>query len=255
VSMILVAEDEPGIASFIVKGLTAAGHMATVVGDGNLALADAVSGEYDLMILDLGLPGRDGLSVLSELRIRGSTLPIVILTARDTVDTLVSGLELGASDFIAKPFRFDELLARIRTRLRDEFHREIRHHHLGDIEVDVAARRVSRGGEVVELTAREFQLFETFLDHTGQVLSRQQLLSRAWGRDYEGDSNVVDVCVLHLRKKLGPDIIRTIRGIGYRLDAPADRGVPQVPERLDELVGGGGEKIAMQCSPHSILGS
>lgn len=223
-SMILVAEDEPGIASFLVKGLSAAGHTATVVGDGNLALADAASGEFDLMILDLGLPGRDGLSVLSELRVKGSTLPIVILTARDTVDTLVSGLDLGASDFIAKPFRFDELLARIRTRLRDEFHSEIRHHHVGDIEVDVAARRVLRGGDVVELTAREFQLFETFLDHAGQVLSRQQLLSRVWGRDYEGDSNVVDVGVLHLRKKLGQDVIRTIRGIGYRLDEPAERG-------------------------------
>ena len=190
-----------------------------MVGNGNLALADAASGEFDLMILDLGLPGRDGLSVLSELRVTGSTLPIVILTARDSVDTLVSGLELGASDFIAKPFRFDELLARIRTRLRDEFHSEIRLHHVGDIEVDVAAHRVRRGGDPVELTAREFQLFESFLDHSGQVLSRQQLLSRVWGRDYEGDSNVVDVCVLHLRKKLGQDVIRTVRGVGYRLDA------------------------------------
>ena len=219
-----MAEDEPGIASFIMKGLTAAGYTATVVGDGNLAFADAVSGEYDLMILDLGLPGRDGFSVLSELQVRGSTLPVVILTARDTVDTLVTGLDLGASDFIAKPFKFDELLARLRTRLRDELHREVRHHHIGAIEVDIAARRVVRGDDVVELTAREFLLFETFLDHVGQVLSRRQLLSRVWGREYEGDSNVVDVCVLHLRKKLGPDLIRTIRGIGYRLDAPAEPG-------------------------------
>jgi DNA-binding response OmpR family regulator len=218
-SRILVAEDEPGISSFIVKGLSAAGHTATVVGDGNHALLDAGSGEFDLMVLDLGLPGRDGLSVLSELRARGSTLPIVILTARDSVDTLVTGLEMGASDFIAKPFRFDELLARIRTRLRDEAQVEVRTFQLGDIEVDVIARRVERGGAVVELTALELLLFETFLEHPGQVLSRGQLLSRVWGRDFDGDSNVVDVCVLHVRKKLGPAVIATVRGAGYRLGA------------------------------------
>ena len=216
-SRILVAEDEPGISSFIVKGLSAAGHTPTVVADGNHALLDADSGEFDLMVLDLGLPGRDGLSVLSELRARGSTLPIVILTARDSVDTLVTGLELGASDFIAKPFRFDELLARIRTRLRDEAQVEVRRYQLGEIEVDAVARRVERGGAVVELTAREFLLFETFLEHPGQVLSRQQLLSRVWGRDFDGDSNVVDVCVLHVRKRLGSAVIATVRGAGYRL--------------------------------------
>ncbi len=216
-SSILVAEDEPGIASFIVKGLVAAGHTAWVVEDGNHALSDARSGEFDLLVLDLGLPGRDGLSVLRELRERGSTLPVVILTARDSVDVLVAGLELGASDFIAKPFRFDELLARIRTRLREVAHRDVRQRHLGDIAVDLTGRTVTRSGTPVELTAKEFQLFESFLEHPGQVLSRRQLLSRVWGRDFDGDSNVVDVCVLHVRKKLGPTVISTVRGAGYRL--------------------------------------
>ena len=216
-SRILVAEDEPGIASFVAKGLAAAGHTATLVADGNHALLEARSGEFDLMVLDLGLPGRDGLSLLGELRDRGRTMPVVILTARDDVETLVTGLELGASDFIAKPFRFDELLARIRTRLREESRREVRRHELGDLVVDRSAHRVERAGSVVELTAREFHLLETFLDHPGQVLSRAQLLGRIWGRDFDGDSNVVDVCVLHVRKKLGQAVILTIRGSGYRL--------------------------------------
>ena len=219
-SRILVAEDEPGISSFVVKGLAAAGHTATVVADGNHALLDARSGDFDLMVLDLGLPGRDGLSLLAELRERGSTMPVVILTARDDVETLVTGLELGASDFIAKPFRFDELLARIRTRLREESHREVRRHELRDLVVDRAAHRVERSGSAVELTAREFQLLETFLDHPGQVLSRAQLLGQVWGRDFDGDSNVVDVCVLHLRKKLGQEVVLTVRGSGYRLGSP-----------------------------------
>jgi DNA-binding response OmpR family regulator len=216
-SRILVAEDEPGIASFVAKGLAAAGHTTTLVADGNHALLEAQSGEFDLMVLDLGLPGRDGLSLLAELRERGSTMPVVILTARDDVETLVTGLELGASDFIAKPFRFDELLARIRTRLREESHREVRRHELGDLVIDRSARRVERAGSVVELTAREFHLLETFIDHPGQVLSRTQLLGRVWGRDFDGDSNVVDVCVLHVRKKLGQEVILTVRGSGYRL--------------------------------------
>jgi DNA-binding response OmpR family regulator len=221
-SRLLVAEDEPGIASFIEKGLTAAGHTATVVADGNHALFDARSGDFDLMILDLGLPGRDGLSLLAELRERGSTMPVIILTARDNVETLVTGLELGASDFIAKPFRFDELLARVRTRLRKESHREVHRHELGDLVVDLTAHRVERAGSVIELTAREFKLLETFLDHPGQVLSRGQLLGQVWGRDFDGNSNVVDVSVLHVRKKLGQEVILTVRGSGYRLGTAAD---------------------------------
>jgi DNA-binding response OmpR family regulator len=216
-SRILVAEDEPGISSFVVKGLKAAGHAAFVVEDGESALWEARSGEFDLLVLDLGLPGMDGLSVLADLRKGGHQIPVVILTARDDVDTLVTGLDLGASDFIAKPFRFDELLARIRSRLRETGHLESKKYEFADVVVDVAARRVERAGRVVELTAKEFLLLETFLIHKGQVLSRQQLLSHVWGYDFETGSNVVDVYVRYLRKKLGSGLITTIRGVGYRM--------------------------------------
>jgi len=222
-SRILVAEDEPGISSFVVKGLKAAGHAALVVEDGDSALWEARSGEFDLLVLDLGLPGMDGLSVLSSLRKGGNQIPVVILTARDDVDTLVTGLDLGASDFIAKPFRFDELLARIRSRLRDTGHIESKKYEFADVVVDVAARRVERAGRVVELTAKEFLLLETFLTHKGQVLSRQQLLSNVWGYDFETGSNVVDVYVRYLRKKLGSGLITTVRGVGYRMGV-TDRG-------------------------------
>jgi two-component system, OmpR family, copper resistance phosphate regulon response regulator CusR len=216
-SRILVAEDEAGIASFVVKGLTADGHTATVAENGNVALSAARSGAFDLIVLDLGLPGRDGLSVLHELRRDGITVPVIILTARDTIDDLVGGLDSGADDFVAKPFRFDELLARIRSRLRETPAPPPTTLRYRDVVVDVATRRVERAGEPVELTAREFLLAETFLRHPGQVLSRQQLLSRIWGYDFDGGSNIVDVYVGYLRRKLGPDLITTVRGVGYRL--------------------------------------
>ena len=217
-----MAEDEPGISSFIAKGLKAAGHTAHVVEDGKTALWEARSGEFDLLVLDLGLPGLDGLAVLTQLRAAGSQIPVVILTARDDVDTLVTGLDLGASDFIAKPFRFDELLARIRTRLRDTGEMGSTCYQLGGVVVDLTARRVERDGQEVKLTAKEFSLLETFLAHQGQVLSRQQLLSHTWGYDFDTDSNVVDVYVRYLRRKLGPDIISTVRGMGYRMTVAAE---------------------------------
>jgi DNA-binding response OmpR family regulator len=216
-SRILIAEDEAGIASFILKGLTAHGHTATVAKDGNEVFAAGRSGAFDLIVLDLGLPGRDGLSVLRELRSEGIAIPVIILTARDTIDDLVGGLDSGADDYIAKPFRFDELLARIHTRLRAPNQPKpttLRHR---DVVLDIATRHVERAGKPVELTAREFLLAETFLTHPGHVLSRQQLLSRVWGYDFDGGSNIVDVYVGYLRRKLGSDIITTVRGTGYRL--------------------------------------
>lgn len=216
-SRILVAEDEAGISSFIVKGLTANGYTATVASDGDTALWEARSGEYDLLVLDLGLPGRDGMSVLSELRHDKSEIPVVILTARDGIDSLVGGLEAGADDFIAKPFRFDELLARIRSRLRTSRAPEESTIRNRDVEVDLSARRVERAGTRVELSGREFRILETFLRHPGQVLSRQQLISHSWGQDFVPDSNIVDVYIGYLRRKLGADLIVTIRGLGYRL--------------------------------------
>ena len=187
-------------------------------------MAAGRSGEFDLIVLDLGLPGRDGLSVLRELRSEGIEIPVIILTARDSIDDLVGGLDSGADDYIAKPFRFDELLARIRSRLRES---------APTAADDPAAwRRRCRSSrpdgwnapaKPVELTAREFLLAETFLTHPGQVLSRQQLLSRVWGYDFDGGSNVVDVYVGYLRRKLGTDIITTVRGVGYRLGDATDR--------------------------------
>ncbi len=218
-SRILVAEDERGIASFIVKGLTAEGHTATVANDGNDALAAGRSGAFDLIVLDLGLPGRDGLSVLRQLRSEGIDIPVIILTARDTIDDLVGGLDSGADDFIAKPFRFDELLARIRSRLREHHEAKSTVLQHGGVVLDPTKRHVELGGMAVELTAREFLLAETFMAHPGQVLSRQQLLSRVWGYDFDTGSNIIDVYIGYLRRKLGSGFIETVRGVGYRLGA------------------------------------
>jgi DNA-binding response OmpR family regulator len=178
------------------------------------------SKEFDLLILDLGLPGKDGLDVLNELRGRGETLPIIVLTARDSVDDTVIGLESGADDYITKPFRFEELLARIRVQLRNRHQPRVKEEtniRVSDITLDLLTREVWVKERLVELSTREFILAEVFLRHPMQVLSREQLLNRIWGYDYDPGSNIVDVYVGHLRKKFGSDRIETIRGIGYRL--------------------------------------
>lgn len=214
---VLVAEDEARIASFVAKGLRANGFAPTVVGDGVTALGHALSGDFDLLLLDIGLPTMDGFAVLQRLRQRGGSLPVIILTARDSVTDTVAGLEGGADDYISKPFRFEELLARIRLRLRDERAPEVTVLRNGDLALDLRTRRAAVGDTTVELTAREFVLAETFLRNKGQVLSREQLLSNVWGYDFDPGSNVVDVYVRYLRRKLGNDRIETVRGMGYRL--------------------------------------
>ncbi|MGA9378578.1 MAG: response regulator transcription factor [Phormidium sp.] len=216
---ILIAEDEPRIASFLEKGLKANGFTTVIVDDGQAAARMADSKDFDLLILDLGLPGKDGLEVLEELRGRGETLPVIILTARDDVADKVAGLEGGADDYVTKPFRFEELLARVRVRLRDRTtfaKKDDLILQVADILIDLRSRKVSVGDRYVELSAREFILAETFLRHPGQVLSREQLLSSVWGYDYDPNSNIVDVYVGYLRKKLGSDKIETVRGMGYR---------------------------------------
>ena len=220
---ILIAEDEERIASFIEKGLRANGFTTTVAGDGHEAIALARSGDFDLMILDLGLPGRDGTDVLRELREWDRQTPVVILTARDGLTDKVAGLEAGADDYVTKPFRFEELLARVRVRLRDERAPEPTMLRAAGCALDLRTRRLLVGEKSMELTAREFALAETFFRHAGQVLSREQLLSNVWGYDYDPGSNVVDVYVGYLRKKIGEDRITTIRGMGYQLKA-ADEG-------------------------------
>lgn len=215
---ILIAEDEERIVSFIEKGLRSSGYVTTAVFNGNDALAYARDDDFDLLILDLGLPGMDGQQVLTGLRERGERMPVIVLTARDSVADTVAGLEGGADDYMTKPFRFEELLARIRVRLRAEtspVEATVLEH--GGLALDLRTRRATRGGRTVELTAREFALVETLLRHPDQVLSREQLLSHVWGYDFDPGSNVVDVYIRYLRRKLGPDVVETVRGMGYRL--------------------------------------
>lgn len=221
-SRILIAEDEARIAAFVEKGLRAAGMTPTVVGDGQSAFDYAMTGEFDLVVLDIGLPALDGFTVLRKLREARNAIPVVILTARDSITDTVAGLEGGADDYIAKPFRFEELLARIRLRLRDDNAPEATVLHHGGLSLDLRTRRATVGGKTMELSAREFALAETFLRNPGQVLSREQLLSRVWGYDFDPGSNVVDVYVRYLRRKLGADRFVTVRGVGYRLADTAD---------------------------------
>jgi DNA-binding response OmpR family regulator len=215
---ILLIEDEKRIASFVEKGLKSNGFVTSVAADAAEGLAMVGVGDFDLVILDLGLPDRDGMEVLQELRATDAGTPVIILTARDTVADTVSGLESGADDYVPKPFRFEELLARIRVRLREERAPEATVLRAGDAALDLRTRRVTTGDRSIELTAREFALAETFFRHPGQVLSREQLLSHVWGYDYDPGSNVVDVYVGYLRKKLGEGRIVTVRGMGYRLE-------------------------------------
>jgi DNA-binding response OmpR family regulator len=214
---ILIAEDEARIVSFLEKGLRANGYSTVAVDNGNDAAALARDDSFDLMILDLGLPGRDGRDVLRAVRERGDRIPIVVLTARDGVEDTVGSLEEGADDYVAKPFRFEELLARIRLRLREEPTAETTVLTAGSVSLDLRSRRATHGSRTIELTAREFALLETFMRHPGQVLTRAQLLSHVWGYDFDPGSNVVDVYVRYLRRKLGEDVIETARGMGYRL--------------------------------------
>ena len=218
-SHVLIVEDEARIASFLQKGLRANGFATTISADGNIGLELAGSGTFDLVLLDLGLPGRDGYSVLAELRRRGATVPVIVLTARRGVDDTVASLEGGADDYIPKPFRFEELLARVRLRLRGDRAPDTHVLRCGQLSLDLRTRVVSADGAEHDLSAREFALAEYLLRHPGQVLSREQLLSRVWGYDFDPGSNVVDVYVRYLRKKIGSNRIETVRGAGYRLVA------------------------------------
>jgi DNA-binding response OmpR family regulator len=217
---ILIAEDEPRIAAFLEKGLRSHGFTTSTANDADEALLLAQGGEFDLLILDLGLPGKDGLQILEALRGQGESFPIIILTARDDIQTKVAGFEGGADDYVTKPFRFEELLARVRARLRTSHAggaKEEMELQVSDVVLDLRTRKAKVGDRWIELPAREFTLAEMFFRHPGQVLSREQLLDRVWGYDYDPGSNIVDVYVGYLRKKLGSDLIETVRGMGYRL--------------------------------------
>lgn len=185
----------------------------------------ALTGQFDLLLLDLGLPGMDGFSVLTELRRRRIPLPIIVLSARDSADDVIAGLDGGADDYISKPFRLPELLARVRLRLRPEHAREVFVLRYGGVSLDLRTRGLNVQGRTVELSSREFAIMEVFLRNAGHVLTREQLLSHVWGYDHDPASNVVEVYVRALRNKIGAERIRTVRGAGYRLvDASAAGG-------------------------------
>jgi DNA-binding response OmpR family regulator len=213
---ILVAEDNPSVGSFLEKGLRASGYTTLVAEDGERAEQLSLTQEFDLLILDMGLPGRDGFHILQEIRARGRKLPVLVLTGRSERD-IVTCLEGGADDYVAKPFKFEELLARVRARLRPVGSDEPNVLSVGTIRLDLRTRRATVDEREVELTTREFGLLEMLLRHPGQVLSREQLLSQVWGYAFDPGTNVVKVYVSSLRKKLGGDVIETVRGVGYRL--------------------------------------
>jgi DNA-binding response OmpR family regulator len=218
---ILIVEDEERIASFVAKGLRAQGHTAVVAGDGPSGLDIALRGDIDLMVLDIGLPGLDGFQVLEQLRSQGSNVPVIVLTARDSVGDTVTALEGGADDYMPKPFRFAELNARIKLRLRPSGDGTPGRPDVlsaGGVQLDLRTRRATVEGKEIDLSAREFALAEMFLSNAGQVLSREQLLDHVWGLDFDPGSNVVDVYVGYLRRKLGTGAITTVRGMGYRFD-------------------------------------
>lgn len=217
---ILLIEDEEGIITFVRRGLEAAGHQVLVAGDGLDGLAMALATDVKLVVLDLGLPGIPGEEVLRRLRQRRPTVPVIVLTAKDAVADRVANLEAGADDYLVKPFSFSELLARIRARLRNAGQSRADTIAVGDLVLDLSSRTVAVHGAVTDLSAREFALLEMFARNPGHVLSQVQLLDRVWGYDFDGSSNVVEVYVGHLRRKIGAARIQTVRGVGYRLVEP-----------------------------------
>ena len=212
---VLVVEDEERVASFLEKGLRAHGYAVEWVQTGEDALRRLMHAGISLVILDLGLPGLDGLDVLAGLRERGSAVPVLVLSARGRVDDRVKGLNRGADDYLGKPFAFEELLARVRANLRPRATISPSVVRIGGIGIDLLRREVTVGGRTVSLSAREFSLLKVFADHPGKVLSRQQLLSMAWGMDFDPQTNLVDMYVGYLRRKLGEPVIETVRGAGY----------------------------------------
>ncbi|HKW91768.1 MAG TPA: response regulator transcription factor [Methylomirabilota bacterium] len=221
---ILVVEDERKVAGFIRQGLVEEGHSVEVAGDGDTALELAAGGPpYDLVVLDVMLPGRDGLSVLKALRGRQVKTPVLLLTARDRVADKVTGLDLGADDYLSKPFAFEEFLARVRALLRRGPSAREPVLRVDDLSLDPATRVVTRGGRRITLTAREYALLEYFLANAGRVLTRPRIAQHVWGIDFDSESNIIDVYIGYLRRKIDGDgerrLLHTVRGAGYMLSA------------------------------------
>jgi DNA-binding response OmpR family regulator len=218
---LLVVEDERGIASALRQGLSESGYAVDVARDGVEARDYALVTSYDVILLDILLPRLDGLSLVRDLRTRGTRTPILLLTARDAIDDRVAGLDAGADDYLVKPFSFSELLARVRALLRRPALHVANRLTTGDIAMDLAARTVMRGTQTIVLTPREFAVLEYLLRHPGQALSRAQIAERVWSWEFHGETNIVDVYIGYLRRKLDeagqPSAIETLRGSGYRL--------------------------------------
>ncbi|MCC4115488.1 heavy metal response regulator transcription factor [Aromatoleum toluclasticum] len=221
---ILIVEDEIKTGDYLRQGLVEAGFVVDLARDGMDGLHLALTGDYDLVILDVMLPGLDGWSVLQTVRRAGREMPVLFLTARDQVEDRVRGLELGADDYLVKPFAFSELLARVRTLLRRGKTKEPELLRAADLELDLLRRRVTRAGQRIDLTAKEFGLLELLLRRQGEVLPRSLIASQVWDMNFDSDTNVIEVAVRRLRAKVDdpfePKLIRTVRGMGYVLEAP-----------------------------------
>jgi two-component system copper resistance phosphate regulon response regulator CusR len=221
---ILIVEDEPKTGAYLKQGLAEAGFVTDLARDGIDGLHLAMHEAYDLVILDVMLPGADGWQVLTALRRAGRDLPVLFLTARDDVDDRVRGLEAGADDYLVKPFAFSELLARVRTLLRRGKAREPESLRVADLELDLMRRRVVRGGRRIDLTAKEFALLELLLRRRGEVLPRSLIASQVWDMNFDSDTNVIEVAVRRLRAKIDDafdvKLIRTVRGMGYVIELP-----------------------------------
>lgn len=221
---LLVVEDERRLAGILAEGFTEAGYVVDVAYDGEQAEKLAVSQDYDVIVLDVMLPGKNGLAVCRELRRRRTDAAILMLTARDTLEDKVTGLDCGADDYLTKPFQFPELLARVRSLLRRASRSRSRVITVGDLEIDTATREVRRASSPIQLTTKEYALLEYLAYNAGRVLTRDQILAHVWPSDYEGYSNTVDVFIRYLRRKIDeghePKLIQTVIGLGYTLKAP-----------------------------------
>ncbi|MBK6980249.1 MAG: heavy metal response regulator transcription factor [Betaproteobacteria bacterium] len=224
---VLVVEDEPKTGDYLRQGLAEAGYVVDLVRDGLDGVHQASTEEYDLVILDVNLPGLDGWGVLRAIRKEGRMMPVLFLTARSQVDDRVKGLELGADDYLLKPFAFSELLARVRTLLRRGRATEPDVLHVAELELDLLRRRVHRGGRRIDLTAKEFMLLELLMRRHDEVLPRSLIASQVWDMNFDSDTNVIEVAVRRLRAKIDdgfePKLIQTVRGMGYVLETPEKR--------------------------------
>ena len=218
---ILVVEDEAKIANFIQKGLREEGYTVEVASDGAQGLRRVLAEPFDLMVLDLTLPEMDGLEVCRTVRDKGLLLPVVMLTARDGVEDKVRGLDIGADDYVTKPFEFEEFLARVRSHLRKSRQRSQTVLHIADLVLDTRSRRVERGGRLIELSLKEMALLQFLMEHQGEVLTRLEISERVWDIHFDTTTNVIDVHINRLRKKVDygytPQLIHTVRGAGYML--------------------------------------